>query len=140
MGGHPPIRFVPAPTTKQEDGEEPDQVKITISSEVSKYYAVFKEGTAEDVINLIRVHEGIVTDKKLLENCETVCALFNAKKKCLAALPTKPSCSTEEQEEAKELHTAMKEYNTQIKQVQEEAYDFFEKLWIKRSLPNGARL
>ena len=69
MGGHPPIRFVPAPTAKQEDGEEPDQVKITISSEVSKYYAVFKEGTAEDVINLICVHEGIVTDKKLNENC-----------------------------------------------------------------------
>ena len=128
LGGLPPIRFVPAPTAKQEDGEETDQVKITISSEVSKYYPVFKEGTAEDVINLIRVHEGIVTDKKLVENCETIRALFNNKKKRLAALPLKPLRSNEQQEEAKELHTAMKEYNTQIKQVQGEAFDFFEKL------------
>ena len=61
MGGNPPIRFVPAPSAKKEDGEETDQVKITISNEVSKYYTIFKEGTAEDVVNLIRMHEGIMT-------------------------------------------------------------------------------
>ena len=73
MGGDPPIRFVPTPpATAKEEGEEPSQVKTTISSEVRKYYAVFKEGTAEDVVNLIRVHEGIVTDKKLIENCDII--------------------------------------------------------------------
>ena len=66
MGGAPPIRFVPtSPHTKEEDCEEADQVKITISSEISKYYNVFQEGNAEDVITLIRTHEGIVTNKKM---------------------------------------------------------------------------
>ena len=67
MGGVPSIRFLPnsSASGKREDGEEHDQVKITISSEVSKYYNVFKEGTAEDVVNLIKVHEGIIIDKKI---------------------------------------------------------------------------
>ena len=43
-------------------------MKITISSKVSKYYTIFKEGTAEDVVNLIRTHEGIISDKKLKQN------------------------------------------------------------------------
>ena len=66
----------------------------------------------EDVVNLIRVHKGIVTDKKLNENCDIIRALFNAKKKRLAALSTKSSRSSEEIEEVKDLQTAMKEYKT----------------------------
>ena len=71
FGGALPIRFVPtSPHTKGEDGEEADQVKITISSEISKYYNVFKEGNAEDVINLIWTHEGII-DKKSWKSSTT---------------------------------------------------------------------
>ena len=87
IGGAPPIRFVPTTSafSKKEDGEEPDQVKITISSEVSKYYNVFKEGNAEDVVNLIQTHEGIIADKKLKEQYDIIAALATNKK----AHPTK---------------------------------------------------
>lgn len=51
MGEAPPIRFVPG-----EDGEDTNQVKITISSKISNYYNVFKEGNAENVITLIQTH------------------------------------------------------------------------------------
>ena len=130
MGGNPPIRFVPAhPTTSKEEGEEPSQVKITISNEVSKYYTIFKEGTAEDVVNLICVHEVIMTDKKLKENCKITLALFSSKKKRLTVLNNKSSCTSDtNKQEVKDLQEALKEYKTHIKMVQEEAYDFFEKL------------
>ena len=129
MGGDPPITFVPTPpATAKEEGEEPSQVKITISSEVSKYYTVFKEGTAEDVVNLICVHEGIMTDKKLKESCNATLSRFSSKKKHLTALNNKSSCTSDKKREVKDLQEALKEYKTQIKMVQEEAYDFFEKL------------
>ena len=99
MGGDPPIRFVPAPpANSKEEGKEPSQVKITISNEVSKYYTVFKRGTTEDVVNLIRVHEGIMTDKKLKENCNALLSLFNSKKKRQKALNDKSSCSSDKNE------------------------------------------
>ena len=104
MGGNPPIRFVPAPpATSKEEGEEPSQVKITISNEVSKYYTIFKEGTAEDVVNLIRMYEGIMADKKLKENCDALLSLFSSKKKRLKALNDKSSHASDEKREVKEL-------------------------------------
>ena len=60
MCGAPPIRFVPSTTSaaqKKEDGEEPDMVKITISSDITKRYIIFKEGESEEVVELIRTHE-----------------------------------------------------------------------------------
>ena len=91
MGGAPPIRFVPtnSSSTKKEEGEEANQVKITISSEISKYYDVFKEGNAEDVITLIRTHEGIIADKKLREQHDIVAALLTEKKARLTKLTKK---------------------------------------------------
>ena len=128
MGGAPPIRFVPtSPALSKEDGEEPSKVKITISTEVSKYYTIFKEGTAEDVVNLIRRHEGIISNKKLKENCDMTLALISAKKEHLTVLTNKPSQTSDNQWEVKELQEALKEYKIQVKQSQEEVFDFFEK-------------
>ena len=42
MGGDLLIRFVPT-SPKGEDGKEANQIKITISSKISKYYNDFKE-------------------------------------------------------------------------------------------------
>ena len=130
MSGAPPIRFVPTTSTfsKKEDGEEPDQVKITISSEVSKYYNVFKEGNAEDVINLIRTHEGIIADKKLKEQHEIIAALVTNKKARLTKLTQQAKRTESEKEEVKSIELGLKEYKTQMKQLNEEAFDFFEKL------------
>ena len=87
-------------------------MKITISSEVSKYYSVFKEGTAEDVVNLIWMYDGIMTDKKLKESCEITVALFSSKKKRLTVLKNKSSRTSDDKQEVKELQEALKEYKT----------------------------
>jgi hypothetical protein len=130
MGGAPPIRFVPTTSafSKKEDGEEPDQVKITISSEVSKYYNVFKEGNAEDVINLIRTHEGIIADKKLKEQYDIIAALVTNKKARLTKLTQQAKRTESEKEEVKSIELGLKEYKSHVKQLNEEAFDFFEKL------------
>lgn len=130
MGGAPPIRFVPTTSsyTKKEEGEETDQVKITISSEISKYYDVFKEGNAEDVITLIRTHEGIIADKKLREQHDIVAALLTEKKARLTKLTKKSSRNDSEKEEVTAIELGLKEYKTQMKQLNNEAFDFFEKL------------
>ena len=130
MGGAPAIRFVPNSTAygKKEDGEEHDQVKITISSEVSKYYNVFKEGTAEDVVKLITMHEGIIIDKKLKEQYDNIKALISGKKARITLLTQKSKRNDTEKEELEEINVALREYKTQAKQLPEEAFDFFEKL------------
>lgn len=130
MGGAPPIRFVPTTSSyqKKEDGEEADQVKITISSEISKYYDVFKEGNAEDVITLIRTHEGIIADKKLKEQHDVLFALATEKKARLTKLTQQRTRTDEEKEEVKSIELGLKEFKTQMKQLNQEAFDFFEKL------------
>ena len=78
MGGLPPVRFVPSFTSgKKEEGEEDiDTVKITISNDIQKYYPIFKEGDPEQVVNLIKMHEGIVEDKKLRERFQIISSLI----------------------------------------------------------------
>ena len=126
FGGAPPIRFVPtSPHTKGEDGEETDQIKITISSEISKYYNVFKEGNTEDVITLIWMHEGIIADKKLKEQHDVVAALVTDKKSRLTKLTQKSSQPDSEKEEVKGISNGLKEYKTQMKQLNQESFDFF---------------
>jgi len=129
MGGMPPIRFVPSSTeTKKDEEESDDQVKITINSDVQKYYPIFKTGDAEAVINLIRMHEGIISDKKLKERFDIVTKLAEPKKTKVKKLASQPSRTKDEKEEVQELELALREYNSQQKQIQEEAFDFFEKL------------
>ena len=128
MGGAPTIKFVPSsPTSSNKEGnKEPAQVKITISTKVSKYYTVFKEGNTEDVVNLIRTHDRIIVDKKLKENCNVIAALISANKKRLTMLTNKSSRTSDEKREVKEVQEALKEYKTQVKQTQEEAFEFFK--------------
>ena len=108
MGGAPPISFVPSTTSaaqKKEEGEEPEQVKITISSDVSKYYDIFKEGETEDVVELIRTHESIIADKKLKERHE----ILVARKRKDAARYTKLTSQSSRTDEEKEEVTTLKD-------------------------------
>ena len=106
--GRLPIRFV-STSPEEEDGEEADQVKITIYSEISKYYNVFKEGNAEDVITLIRTCEGIIADKKLREQYNNVATLVTDKKARLTKLTQKTSRSDSEKEEFNDISNGLKE-------------------------------
>jgi len=83
MGGDPPIRFIPSNSASgKKDEEETDEarVKIHISADVQKYFPIFKEGDTEAVIDLIRIHQGILSDKKLEERCKDVTRLITEKK------------------------------------------------------------
>mgnify|MGYP007089475121 CR=1 FL=1 len=138
MGGDPPIRFVPSPSSsgKKEEGEtEDNQVKITISADVQKYYPIFKEGDTEAVINLIRTHQGIMSDKKLQERHKVVENLVVDIKARITRLTRLPRRSDDEKQQVREDQEALKEYKAQLKQLPEEAFDFFEKLLDQSLVP-----
>ena len=124
---------------KKDEDESDNQVKITINSDVQKYYPIFKTGDAEAVINLIRMHEGIISDKKLKERFDIVTKLAEPKKTKVKKLASQPSRTKDEKEEVQELELALREYNSQQKQIQEEAFDFSRNFLIKASCQLGVR-
>ena len=134
MGGAPPIRFVPLSTSasqKKEDGEEQASVKITISADITKRYFIFKEGETEEVVELIRTHEGLIADKKLRERHAVTIGKQQKDKARYTTLTQQDSRSAEEKEEVQILKDLLEEYNTQLKEVQAEAFDYFKKLLDK---------
>ena len=136
MGGDPPIRFIPSTSAsgkKDEEDADEAKVKIHISADVQKYFPIFKEGDTEAVIDLIRIHQGILSDKKLEERCKDVTRLITEKRSIITKLTRKDKRTSDEQQEVKEADIALKEYKAQAKMLQEEAFDFFEKL-LDRSL------
>ncbi len=90
MGGLPPIRFVPESTHDSDSGSKDDSkrrtVKIKINDNVTKQFDVFLEGGPESVIQLIRNHESIVDDTKLLKQYSDALAAINAKKTAIREL------------------------------------------------------
>ena len=138
MGGDPPIRFVPSLSAsgKKEEGEtEDNQVKITISADVQKYYPIFKEGDTEAVINLIWTHQGIMSDKKLKERYAIVEGLVVEIKARITRLTRLAHRTDDEKQQVREDQVALKEYKAQLKQLPEEAFDFFEKLLDQSLVP-----
>ena len=136
MGGDPPIRFIPSTSAsgkKDEEDADEARVKIHISSDVQKYFPIFKEGDTEAVIDLIRIHQGILSDKKLEERCLVVVNLITETRATITKLTRKAQRSSDETQEVKDAQVALKEYKAQAKMLQEEAFDFFEKL-LDRSL------
>ena len=134
IGGAPPIRFVPLSTSaaqKKEDDEEQASVKITISADITKRYFIFKEGETEEVVELIWMHEGLITDKKLREHHAVTIGKQQKDKLRYTALTQQASRTADEKEEAQILKDLLEEYNTQLKEVQVEAFDYFEKLLDK---------
>ena len=138
VGGLPPVRFVPSSLDEKEDGEKKEKeqmVKISVSEAVSKYFKVFKEGDTEDVVNLIQRHESILADKKLRQKYSSFAGLMSDKKTALDALTAKSKKTSEEKEEISLLKMAIKEYRAQAIAVQEEAFDYFEKLLHQNLVP-----
>jgi len=138
MGGDPPIRFVPSLSAsgKKEEGEtEDNQVKITISADVQKYYPIFKEGDTEAVINLIRTHQGIMSDKKLKDCYKIIDNLVVEIKARITRLTRLPHRTEDKKQQIREDQEALKEYKAQLKQLPEEAFDFFEKLLDQSLVP-----
>ena len=138
VGGLPPVRFVPSSLDEKEDVEKKEKeqmVKISVSEAVSKYFKVFKEGDTEDVVNLIQRHESILADKKLRQKYSSFAGLMSDKKTALDALTAKSKKTSEEKEEISLLKTAIKEYRAQAIAVQEEAFDYFEKLLHQNLVP-----
>ena len=130
MGGVPSIRFVPDSTYSSEDADDGDErVKISVTNTIQKYVKVFKEGGAEAVIQLIRLHESIVADRKLEESYSSASSLINAKKTQMRNLDRNST------EEKAELVTAISELKATCKSVQEEAYHLFEKLLDQSLVP-----
>ena len=110
-------------------------VKISVSEAVSKYFKVFKEGDTKDVVNLIQRHESILSDKKLRAKYSTYAGLLSEKKTEFDALKAKSKKSSEDLEELASLRTASKEYRVQPTAVQDEAFDYFEKLLDQTLVP-----
>jgi len=93
MGGDPPIRFIPSTSAsgkKDEEDADEARVKIHISADVQKYFPIFKEGDTEAVIDLIRIHQGILSDKKLEERCQVVVDLITETRATITKLTRKP--------------------------------------------------
>ena len=138
VGGLPPVRFVPSSLNEKGESEEKEKeqmVKISVSDAVSKYFKVFKEGDTEDVVNLIQRHESILSDKKLRAKYSRYAALMSDKKIAWDTLNGKPRKTPEDKEELAALKTAIKEYRVQSSAVQDEAFDYFEKLLDQTLVP-----
>ena len=138
VGGLPPVRFVPSSHDEKEDGDEKEKeqmVKISVSEAVSKYFKIFKEGDTEDVVNLIQRHESILSDKKLRAKYSTYAGLLSEKKAEFDTLKAKSKKTSEDIEELASLKTAIKEYRVQASAVQDEAFDYFEKLLDQTLVP-----
>ena len=131
MGGVPSIRFVPESTYSSEDADDDkdERVKISVTDTIQKNVKVFKEGGAEAVIQLIRLHESIVADRKLEESYNSASSLINAKKTQMRTL------GRNDNEEKAGLVTAISELKATCKSVQEEAYHLFEKLLDQSLVP-----
>ena len=78
------MRFIPnLAYAKETEESRRSRVKITISDSIQKYFPIFSNGGAEDVVNLIQTHESIITDKKLEEHYEKLKKLLKKKKEAL---------------------------------------------------------
>jgi hypothetical protein len=100
--GAPPVQYIPTLSSKANkigrmESDEVQQVKIAISSKVSKYYDVFKEGNTEEVIMLIWTNEGIMANKKLIDQINVIDELMYKKRTCY----TKPMHQTTRSNEGK---------------------------------------
>ena len=84
---------------------------------------------------VIQRHESIISDNKLHAKYSTYAGLLSDKKKEFDTLKAKPKKTSEEQEELAALKTAIKEYRVQANAIQEEAFDYFEKLLDQTLVP-----
>ena len=123
-----PVRFIPDPPedAHEKDGVRNTDVKISISKSVSKSIKVFVDGNAEQAIELIKMHESVVSDKKLKISYAANRALINSKKTQIAEL--KEDDPEKNSEEIDELADARLELKAANKQLQEYAYDYLEKM------------
>ena len=138
VGGVPPVRFVPSSLNEKEESEDKEKekmVKISISEAVSKYFKIFKEGDTEDVINLIQRHDSIISDKKLYAKYSSYAGLLSEKNDEFDKLKAKSKKTSEDQEELAAFKTAIKEYRVQANNVQDEAFDYFEKFLDQTRMP-----
>ena len=64
FGGDVPYGFVPSKPYVHADSREAT-TKVHLNKEMDKFYKVFFEGSAEDLIDHIILHENIILDVKL---------------------------------------------------------------------------
>ena len=113
MDSLPSICFVTKSMASPEDKDEDigNKIKVNVTNTVARYFEVFKEGGAEAVIQLIRLHESIVADRKLEESYNSASSLINAKKTQMRTL------GRNETEEKAGLVTAISELKATCKSV-----------------------
>ena len=124
MGGHPPIRYLPKEAIEDEEvvGRKVNTVEIEINSSVTKKFMAFVKGEPEDVIQLIRNHESLVKDKKLLEKYIAASALWDKKKKAIEDF-AQTSDKTHNKAQLKILNKELKEHKSTYMRAQEDAFD-----------------
>ena len=109
--------------------------KNTISESVQKYYPVFKEGDTEDAVNLIQRHGSIISNKKLRTHYSMCVSQIAEKKKAVKMLQAKLRKSEEDRLEIAATKVALKEYRKHANTIQEEAFDYFDKLLDQSLVP-----
>jgi hypothetical protein len=100
-----------------------------------KCFKIFKEGNTEDAVNLIQRNESIISDKKLHAKYSIYASLPSEKKADFDKLKAKPKKTSGDQEELAALKTTIKEYRKQDNAIQDEAFDYFEKLLDQTLVP-----
>ena len=98
------MRFIPNMVHAKETEEScRSRVKITISDSIQIHFPIFSNGGAEDVVNLIRTHKSIITDKKLEEHYEKLKKLLKKERETLKELKKQSGDIRQQQVEKEEL-------------------------------------
>ena len=133
-GGNPPIRVIKEKYNDNDKHKDKNigNMKIKISESVTKTYTCFKSGNAEETINLISCHKGILSYMKLKEKLEaalteasiSLAIHDNLEKEINLKVLASEVYMTKLLDAMEDVKTKQ----TAVKTLQDSAFDYFEKL------------